>query len=111
MAYLHCHSCNWGQDDFWEKNGYNPVKSLRYCEDYLFKDKVYMDKWGIDDRGLEAREDEGGYWVPGHELAAAILMSYSNNIKNMAVKTEKEWEKVKDDFKCPKCGSDNWDID
>jgi hypothetical protein len=26
MAFLHCHNCNWEQDDFWSWKGYNPVR-------------------------------------------------------------------------------------
>src|ERR1700739_690240 len=25
MAYVHCHSCPWSQDDFWDR-GYNPLR-------------------------------------------------------------------------------------
>jgi hypothetical protein len=28
MAFLHCHNCDWSQDDFWEPNGYNPLAGL-----------------------------------------------------------------------------------
>jgi len=32
MSFLHCHSCDWGQDDFWDfsfkKYSYNPIKSF-----------------------------------------------------------------------------------
>lgn len=26
MAYVHCHNCNWQQDDFWSFRGYNPLR-------------------------------------------------------------------------------------
>lgn len=26
MSYVHCHGCNWSQDDFWSLRGYNPVR-------------------------------------------------------------------------------------
>lgn len=28
MAFLHCHNCDWSQDDFWEPNGYNPLENV-----------------------------------------------------------------------------------
>ena len=34
MAYLHCHSCEWQQDDFWN-NVYNPIRYLLNWEDDL----------------------------------------------------------------------------
>jgi C4-type Zn-finger protein len=46
MSYLHCHSCNWRQDDFYSVDGYNPAKYLKswmksLCEDDL--DKQFTD--------------------------------------------------------------------
>lgn len=40
MAYLHCHTknCGWEQDDFWDKEGYNPFKE----KDCLFKEKYIL---------------------------------------------------------------------
>lgn len=26
MAFVHCHSCHWEQDDFWSVRGYNPLR-------------------------------------------------------------------------------------
>jgi hypothetical protein len=37
MAYVHCHKCNWQQDDFWHR-GYNPVK-------YFFTVELPMYIW------------------------------------------------------------------
>ena len=33
------------------------------------------------------------------------------SIENMIVKTDEEWQIVRDNFRCPKCGSEDWDID
>jgi len=40
MAYLHCHNCDWAQDDFYSVDGYNPPSSLKslnktLCEENL----------------------------------------------------------------------------
>lgn len=26
MSFVHCHACNWQQDDFWSLGGYNPLR-------------------------------------------------------------------------------------
>jgi len=36
MAFVHCHGCNWEQDDFWDW-GYNPIRCLWACiRDYAW---------------------------------------------------------------------------
>jgi len=115
MAYLHCHSCDWSQDDFWSKEGYHPFRSIPmdYLRASLFKDKIYLDQHCIEGLGIRNNHghDEEGHWVSGKEYVLAQLKRKIRNIENMAVKTEAEWKLVKDDFKCPKCGSQNCDID
>ena len=112
MAYLHCHNCNWSQDDFWNKEkGWNPIDSLKDFREYIFEDKMHFDKYAIEDMGLEPKRDEEGYYITGQEYVANQLRATANSIENMALKTNEEWKKVKDTFVCPECGSKNLDID
>ncbi|HUV85044.1 MAG TPA: hypothetical protein VMV86_04995 [Methanosarcinales archaeon] len=119
--YLHCHNCNWSQDDFWEEDGYNPFSlSMDWLKERLFIDYIHMDKNYVSDmRGLgfdfETKEDTEkgyGYLIKGTDFVAMELMRKSRNIAKMTVKTFEEWKKVKDTFECPCCGShDELDID
>jgi hypothetical protein len=118
MAYLHCHTpgCGWAQDDFWDKEGYNPIKFMedqqeKFLDD-LFKDKVYSDTEILKEAGILAGEDEEGAYADGRAYVAWQLHARAEVIENMAVRTNEEWEKVKDTFLCPGCGkSDGFDID
>ncbi len=109
MAYLHCHDCDWGQDDFWEVGGYNPVRWLLNVEADLLKDKMRFDFESID-ISPEGHDDEGP-WVSGKAYVAWELRRHARNIEKMAVRTTDEWKQVKNTFRCPGCGSQNLDID
>lgn len=104
MAYLHCHSCDWGQDDFWEPEGYNPFVShiIDTYKDILFRDTAI---W-IDEEN-HGRQIE----IDARELVARELERKAQSIRNMRVKTYEDWKKIKDTWTCPECGSGNWDID
>lgn len=113
MAYLHCHNCDWSQDDFWSEDGWSPEKGMDGYWEWAFRDKVHMDPNFFEEEGLEDKmhEDEEGRWIKGQDLLAFELRRAANSVENMAVKTYEEWKQVKDTFTCPKCGSKNWDID
>ena len=121
MSFLHCHTknCHWSQDDFWSKDGYNPFRqdSVEYLKDYLFKDTVNMDIEYVRDMrmlGFECpavEQENGTYDIKGTDFVAMELMRKARSISNMHVKTYDDWKKVKDNWKCPKCGESNWDID
>jgi len=113
MAYLHCHNCNWGQDDFWSKDGWRPEKSMEGSWDDVFRDKIYMDHYFFKDYGLEDKmhEDEGGFWIRGQDLVAWNLRRLANNVESMVIRTYEEWKEVHKDFVCPECGSTDLDID
>lgn len=109
MAYLHCHSCDWSQDDFWEIGGYNPIRSAQDLEVGLFRDKVHLDP--VASTITPEGEDQDGPYVTGTSYVAHLLRRYARNIETMAIRTDAEWKRVKDTFCCPKCGSRNLDID
>jgi hypothetical protein len=116
MAYLHCHNCDWAQDDFWDKEGYNPIKFMQdqyesFLED-LFKDKVYSDTEILKEAGILAGEDEKGAYADGRAYVAWQLRARADMIEKMAIRTNDEWEKLKENFICPGCWkSDSVDID
>jgi len=113
MAYLHCHKCDWGQDDFWSKDGYNPFRQdfIEDMKHHLFEDKVYGDKFMFVEMNLVPKRDTKGWYCDSRKFVAAQLERKAAQICNMAVKTYEEWEKVKDNFVCPECGHACWDID
>lgn len=103
MAYLHCHTCGWSQDDFWSKDGYNPFRSdiVDHLRDSLFKDNIH----------LGAYDDQPEMNLSGQEYVARELIEMAKNIRLMYIKTEEEFQLIKKDFACPDCGSSDWDID
>ena len=122
MSYLHCHGrlqdgteCGWGQDDFWEIDGYNPISFLQKDSDLnnnLFREKMYFDKWFFQDNpSIPHKEDEKGLYCSGRDYIIWELRRKANNIERMLVPTWEEWKEVRDTLKCPRCGGDDWDID
>lgn len=117
MAFVHCHNCDWGQDDFWSagKGGWLPfgTGSVEHLVDELKKSLekppkdrfIVMDKWIAEERyGVSGRE------VPILTYLAVELELKAKVIRGMHWMTEKDFENDPDK-KCPKCGSKNLDID
>lgn len=97
MAYLHCHDCDWSQDDFYSPEDYNPFREsdMAGLRRDLFRDEIRLER----------------KTVTGREFVIMELERMIARIKTMEVMTNEEWQKVKQDWKCPKCKSKNWDID
>lgn len=110
MAYLHCHNCDWSQDDFYD-DGYNPAKYLMSWNTFIFGEKrnrldeqFTSDPWFIKENGD----------ITTREVIAREYESFAKRIRTM------KWISY-DDYKndvelgiaeCPKCGSKNhFDID
>jgi hypothetical protein len=115
MSYLHCHNCNWSQDDFWEPSpGYNPFRKdlINDLEKSLFEDKIEFDK-GFIERYPNAPywTKDGKFYISGTEYVAMTLERKAKQIRNMSIRTWNEWKQVKDTWKCPKCGQRKSDID
>lgn len=109
MAYLHCHNCDWSQDDFWDERGYNPISTLKDDTEYLFRDKVYFDgsiKDSLKKYGnIELKEDEKGLYITGKEYVIHEMERSIARIKHMVWATDAKFKK---DYKegiaeCPKC--------
>lgn len=106
MAFLHCHNCDWEQDDFYDEN-YNPQESLEHWNEFLFGERKHrLDQQFTDDSEFLHRYGP----ITTREVIAKEYEKFANRIRTM------KWITF-DDFKndpnktCPKCGSDKLDID
>jgi hypothetical protein len=117
MAYLHCHSCDWSQDDFWNWKwtlkfwesrpfGYNPLSLI--IEDFKRNIKPYyinVDPWFLKETGIKS--------TPVHSWKM-LLWNLKRHIKRLFTQrwwTYKSWLKDKDIAYCPCCGKRDFDID
>ena len=100
--YLHCHNCDWSQDDFWDKS-YNPIRYLLNWEENL------LEKFGVDFPG---ELDTKG--MTYDEVIAIELERAAITIRSMMWHTYESWKHDKElgIAKCPGCGSsEHFDID
>jgi len=128
MAYLHCHSCNWSQDDFWDWNvcinrsgfytliawpvrigwGYNPISVfLSYVfvrKGYWWPRRIEHDKDVARELGWK-RSDPHSWWLIGWE--------FKRMLRKFKEQTWLTWEafKATKEPRCPKCGQDNFNVD
>jgi len=102
MAYLHCHSCDWSQDEFWSKD-YTPLKSsiVSWLGDLLLEDTVSTD----EGPGKGVVEIESRMYV------SRALVRIGMEIRNMKWKTEEDWLRERETAVCPNCGAQDFDID
>ena len=117
MAFVHCHSCPWSQDDFWEVDGYNPFRK-DILEDWVKKMKegiadrksIGMDQWWAQEAKIPYQPGKKGVDIDFRDYLAWELRRKANNIEKMKWIT---WKDFKNDPNpvCPNCGSDNLDID
>lgn len=105
MAFLHCHSCGWQQDDFYSVDGYNPASSLRdwmetLCSGDIDKQFSNCSEFIADNGRISTRE-----------VIAQEFEKYADRIRKMKWVTEEQWQKDKDNAYCPNCAARNFDID
>jgi hypothetical protein len=93
-AYVHCHNCDWGQDDFWSSD-YNPVRFLLNWEEDLLGER--LDEPFTDDAGFI--KEHGNLSV--REVIARECEKAAASIRNMHFLSEEDWQT---NNKCPKCG-------
>lgn len=111
MSYLHCHSCQWSQDDFWDEKWYNPISFLEknYKEELLNWDLsriITMDKF--DDK---RRRHIGSETITEDEFIARQFENWASKIRRMYYRTEEEFKKENPEWKCPICWKKDLDID
>lgn len=103
MAFLHCHNCDWLQDDFWDES-YNPIRHLLVWERDLLN------------RNLDEPFTDDGQYIKDHgnltlrEVIARQLERAAGDIRKMLFRTELDFG-PDNKYPCPKCGEVAWDID
>jgi hypothetical protein len=94
-AFVHCHECEWSQDDFWS-GSYNPVRFLLNWEKDLLGEK--LDEPFTDDAGFI--EENGN--ISLREVIARACENAAAKIRDMHFLSEEQWHA---ENKCPKCGA------
>jgi len=105
MSFLHCHSCDFEQDDFYSVEGYNPAKYLQGWMGDLCKDDI--DKQFTTD--IEWVKQNGP--ISRREAIAQQFEKFAERIRNMPWITVEQWNRDKKTAVCPKCGARDFDID
>lgn len=104
--YVHCHSCPWSQDDFYDES-YNPAKYLMDWNDYLFGDRSSrLDELFSDD--TEFLRENGP--LTAREVIAREYEKFARRIREMKWVTYQSFKNDPDKV-CPSCGSADLDID
>ena len=120
MSYLHCHSCDWGQDDFWDAEGYNPFDKgrIKWWREILidgitgkeiqlsFGSEFLLDHPDVP----HTKGDHGDVLVDFRDFLALELEKAARSIKKMKWPTFEDYKNDPNKV-CPKCGSSNLDID
>lgn len=99
MAFVHCHSCEWEQDDFYSENGYNPAKYLASWNKQLLGSDI--DKQFTDDAGFIRRNGT----ITTREVIAREYERFAQRIRDMKWITYEQWDNDPNKWKCPKCGA------
>lgn len=107
MAYLHCHNCEFSQDDYWSEDGWNPVKSFESDRDTLLNEDldeaVQMDPQWLRDNRVES--------VTRRDLVVINLRRIIERVEGMVYRTHDELRERNPDMKCPRCGERELDVD
>ena len=105
MSFLHCHSCNWEQDDFYSIDGYNPASYLKSWMKDLCGDNI-DEQFSNDSNFLK----ENGS-ISRREVIAREFEKFAGRIREMQWVTWEQWQKDRETAVCPVCGERNFDID
>lgn len=97
--YLHCHSCDWEQDDFYDTDGYNPAEYLKSWNEMLLNEN------------LDDIFNGEGEKKTKREVLAREYENFAIRIRGMRWVTYEQWQKEKDTAVCPQCGKRDFDID
>ncbi|MFW6001851.1 MAG: hypothetical protein ACOCQD_00765 [archaeon] len=100
MAYLHCHTCDWEQDDFWDKR-YNPITKL--WRDFKEFGRPRFINIDLEGKGCK---DVFSWRILWWEIKKEIKVVYG-----MKWWTYESFKKDRENAVCPKCGDQNFDID
>ena len=119
MAYLHCHSCDWSQDDFWTRR-YNPITKFWDMVKWLWRPRTLeIDDWLVAD--LEEYTKVSVWRFKGASRGQVRVFSWDwlwlEFVKNWRLFraqkwwTWKAWKKARGNAVCPECGEKDFDID
>jgi hypothetical protein len=122
MAYLRCYDCNWGQDDYWNKD-YNPF-TFQSNQDFIEEmlnakslDDIYLYKVRWDNNSFEFYTPEqykthlndygkfDGITIiyTYRSYAVMIFENQIQRLKTMHYHTKQAWLESKEPI-CPMCG-------
>jgi hypothetical protein len=111
MAYLHCHSCDWTQDDFWTKT-YNPLTKIWSDIKWLAKPRmIEFDQWALIDYRRYFPLIIINQSIFSWNWFFVELAKEFHVLRNMKWFTWESWKKDKDIAVCPNCGKRDFDID
>ena len=123
MAFLHCHNCDWEQDDFWEWRikwtelhkwryrpfGYNPLSLiLEDIAENIWPRRQHYDQWFADEVGWKTNRPHSWF---------VMMWGIKKHFKRLFTQTWWTERAFKKDYnagvaKCPNCGkADEFDID
>jgi hypothetical protein len=117
MAYLHCHACDWAQDDFWSRT-YNPftkfLDDLRWLwrprliafDDYIFPDLIRFTRVPV----LRWKGKKGTTCFSWNWLLLEVVKE-ARVAWRQKWWTWGAWERAKKTAVCPGCGKRAFDID
>ena len=99
MAFLHCHDCDWSQDDFWSDSGYSLIRSI--LEDLKgFEKRINRGERTISLDGFLANRVLGNEGECGgvKEVGLLDFIAYELErtgriLRGMKWPTYEEWEK------------------
>src|SRR4030042_3643405 len=109
--YLHCHNCDFTQDDYWSES-YNPITFLEnnYKRKLLDEPLYKITEMQRDVKG------ENGYVfymekITNKELIARELENAARRIRKMKFKPREDAKIKNPEWKCPICGKKELDED
>lgn len=102
MAYLHCHNCDFLQDDFWDES-YNPITYL---------ENNYKKMLLEEDLDKVIQGDAPYFPKTNREYVADLLEKAAKKVRRMVYPTYEDFKRRGNNkWACPKCGEKALDID
>jgi hypothetical protein len=107
MAYLHCHNCDWSQDDFWCES-YNPLRYLVEAWEKTLLNKD-LEQQFTNDAGFIERHGDLSY----RDFLIMECGRAARKIGEMVWRTQEEFIATGSfaGNACPNCGKHELDID
>jgi hypothetical protein len=107
MANLHCHYCQWSQDDYWDES-YNPIRRLLILERGLLTEDLDESIAGHFDASFLAEIPHVRTW---RDYFAWEIERSARIVRAMRFRTEKEHKRDGSWGPCPICGQRTLDVD